>query len=230
MGAPRMATASQSSSVGHTAAGPPTLHLKVGPPAPHANASQPISDMLPVGLPVRAALLALSNDVPVSVPSESNGRPSAPHEAASVLSNLPRTRPQRSTPRRTAARKALTTEATQTTPAVSNARTATPRTRAKAPAAAVAAKPRKATPTRKATAKPRVRSAPERAPKAAPELEPVPLQGFESENDRARGPVHPPGGAELVASAIEVVGELAKSGLSTGERLLKDVLSRLPLS
>ena len=181
-------------------------------------------------LSVRAALVALSNDVVVSVPSESNGRPSAPEEASSVLSNLPRTRPQRSTPRRTAARKAMTTEATQTTPAVSNGRTAAPRTRAKAPAASIATKPRKPTPTRKAASKPRVRSAPERAHKAAPEPEPVPLQGFESENDRARGPVHPPGGAEFVTSAIEIVGELAKSGLSTGERLLKDVLSRLPLS
>jgi hypothetical protein len=42
--------------------------------------------------------------------------------------------------------------------------------------------------------------------------------------------VHPPGGAELVASAAEIVSELAKAGLSTGERLLKDFLSRLPLS
>jgi hypothetical protein len=51
-----------------------------------------------------------------------------------------------------------------------------------------------------------------------------------SESDRAHGPVHPPGGAELVASAAEIIGELAKAGLSTGERLLKDALSRLPLS
>jgi hypothetical protein len=42
--------------------------------------------------------------------------------------------------------------------------------------------------------------------------------------------VQPPGGAELLASAAEIVGELTKSGLATGERLLKDVLSRLPLS
>lgn len=42
--------------------------------------------------------------------------------------------------------------------------------------------------------------------------------------------MHPPGGAELVASVAEIVGELAKAGLSTGERLLKDALSRLPLS
>jgi hypothetical protein len=42
--------------------------------------------------------------------------------------------------------------------------------------------------------------------------------------------VAPPGGAELVSAAAEIVGELAKAGLSTGERLLKDVFSRLPLS
>jgi hypothetical protein len=42
--------------------------------------------------------------------------------------------------------------------------------------------------------------------------------------------VQPPGGAELLASAAEIVGELTKAGLSTGERLLKDVFSRLPLS
>jgi len=42
--------------------------------------------------------------------------------------------------------------------------------------------------------------------------------------------VQPPGGTELVASAAEIIGELAKAGLSTGERVLKDVLSRLPLS
>jgi hypothetical protein len=41
--------------------------------------------------------------------------------------------------------------------------------------------------------------------------------------------VQPPGAAELVTSAAEIVGELAKAGLSTGERLLKDVFSRLPL-
>jgi hypothetical protein len=179
---------------------------------------------------VRAALPALSNDVLVSVPSESNGRPGAPQEASSVLSNLPRTRPQRSTPRRTAARKAMTTAAAQTTPAVSKGATTAPRTRAKTPKASVTAQPRKTAPVHKASAKPRVPSAPKRAAAPAPEFDPVPLQGFESENDRARGPVHPPGGAELVTSAIEVVGELAKSGLSTGERLLKDILSRLPLS
>ena len=56
------------------------------------------------------------------------------------------------------------------------------------------------------------------------------MQGFESESDRARGAVHPPTGAELVSSATEILGELAKAGLSSGERIFRDVLSRLPLS
>ena len=143
---------------------------------------------------VRAGLLALSNDVIVSASNESNGRPSGAQDATSILSNLPRTRPQRATARRTAARKAT------------------------------------ASTTAAAPAKPRARRAPRRAPVPTPDVEPVPLQGFESEHDRARGPVHPPGGVELVASAAEIVGELAKAGLSTGERLLKDLLSRLPLA
>jgi hypothetical protein len=55
----------------------------------------------------------------------------------------------------------------------------------------------------------------------------VPRQGFESEGDGTRGSVQPPGATELMTSALEIVGEFAKSGVSTGERLLKDVLSRL---
>jgi len=39
--------------------------------------------------------------------------------------------------------------------------------------------------------------------------------------------VQPPGSTELLASAVEIVGDLAKSGLATGERVLKDVFSRL---
>ena len=76
-------------------------------------------------------------------------------------------------------------------------------------------------------------NAPRRPPVASPAAEPVPSQGFECEGDRDRasGRVQPPGGAELVVSAAtEILGELARAGLSTGERLLKDVFSRLPLS
>jgi len=57
----------------------------------------------------------------------------------------------------------------------------------------------------------------------------VPRQGFASDGERVSGPVQPPGGAELIATAAEIVSELAKAGVSTGERLIKDVVSRLPL-
>jgi hypothetical protein len=57
----------------------------------------------------------------------------------------------------------------------------------------------------------------------------VPSQGYESDDDAATGVVHPPAGAELLVSAAEIVGEFAKAGVSRGERLLKDALSRLPL-
>jgi hypothetical protein len=65
-----------------------------------------------------------------------------------------------------------------------------------------------------------------RRARAAVEL--APRQGFESEGERPSGPVQPPGGAELVASAAEIVGEITKAGFAAGERLLRDVLSRLP--
>ncbi len=127
----------------------------------------------------------------VSVPKQNE-----PQEGQGILSNLPRTRPQRSSPRRAAARKATAAAGAQrTAPAGSNGRP------------------------------PRGRSA--GASRAA---DPVPKQGFECEGERANGPVQPPGGSELVATAAEIIGELAKAGLSTGERLVKDVLSHLPLS
>ena len=58
--------------------------------------------------------------------------------------------------------------------------------------------------------------------------EPVPRQGFEAEPDSLGRPVQPPGGTELVVSAAELAGELAKAGVTTGARLVKDLLSRLP--
>jgi hypothetical protein len=57
--------------------------------------------------------------------------------------------------------------------------------------------------------------------------EPAPRQGFEAEPD-SLGSVQPPGGAELVASAAELAGELAKTGVAAGARVLRDFLSRLP--
>jgi len=152
---------------------------------------------------------------PVSEPNESNGRLEGPAEGSSVLANLPRTRPQRATARRTAARRSGEAESAQRT------KTASP-PRATKPAKAAKAKPAKP---------PKARVKPPASPKsgtAARPQETVPRQGFECEGDRASGPVSPPGGLELVASAAEMFGELAKSGIIGGERLLRDVLARLP--
>jgi hypothetical protein len=152
---------------------------------------------------------ALSNDVPMSPPKDSD-RPTgaAPERQAEpatdgqgVLSKLPRTRPQRTSPRRAAAR-----------------------------AAGVAEKPAPASNSNGARRAPRARTRATKGAANQPVVEPAPKQGFESETERANGAVHPPGGADLVASAAEIIGELAKAGVSTGERLLKDFLSRLPLS
>ncbi len=138
----------------------------------------------------------------------------ASDDGPGVLSQLPRTRPQRSSPRRAAARRATAAAAAATTaPAHANGRP--PARPGKSPGA-----------TAKRAAKPAAR----RPAKPGVVAEPAPRQGFECESERASASVHPPGGAELVASAAEIVGELAKAGIATGERLIKDVLSRLPLA
>jgi hypothetical protein len=164
----------------------------------------------------------LSNDVSMSGPERSEPTPSGAANGQSVLSNLPRTRPQRRSPRRGAAGEGGTSTAGRNG-ATGRTATATPGRAGKAkrqsPAAARSRK-------RKTSASPASggRATPRRA------QEPVPRQGFEAESESAHGLIQPPGGAELVASAFEIVGELAKSGFSTGERMLKDALSRLPLS
>jgi hypothetical protein len=126
-------------------------------------------------------------------PEESDRQTSPPRDAAGVLANLPRTRPQRSSPRRAAAR-------------------------ARKPPAETAS-PKRAPRAKASRAKTAARTA------AAP----APRQGFECEGERPSRTVHPPGGAELVASVGEIVGELTKAGLSASERLIRDALSRLPL-
>lgn len=179
-------------------------------------------------MPLRLQRPPLSNHVQMSASSDSNGQPAEADGEDGVLANLPRTRPQRSSARRAAARR-------------QSARNDSKQPAKRAPVArAKAAKPKKAD-AQAATARPAAaqaataRQPPRRKPattRAAPPKvdETVPRQGFESELDRARGPVQPPGGAELVASAAELIGELARGGLSAGERLLRDALSWLPRS
>ena len=190
--------------------------------------------------------------------------PDSAREQGSVLANLPRTRPQRSSARRAAARGAGSSNGRPpagTSGAKGAAKPARKQTRTKAPATkrrpttgaakAAARKPSTSGPaavTNSAASteakaasgsslRPsstvragRARAAKRPTPPPRPFVseEPAPRQGFECESERTDGPVHPPGGAELVASAAEIVGELAKAGLSAGERLFRDVFSRLP--
>src|SRR5271167_2110002 len=137
----------------------------------------------------------------------SEGQSSNPRGDDGVLANLPRTRPQRPSRRRTEARKASAGAKTGGTRAVRSG------SRAKPGRAGVDGA---APPPRPVTAKTRRRA------DSPPAQEPVPRQGFESESEIVSGSVQPPGGAELVTSAAEVVGELAKAGASAGERLLRD--------
>jgi hypothetical protein len=190
----------------------------------------------------------------VSGPSESKGTQESAENGAGVLANLPRTRPQRASARRTAARRSAS--GTQQPPrpkkddgtkkttkpvkvAGSNGRAATgpkPVAKPKAKTGTKAA----GTAKRSASASSRARRPAAKPPKAtatkaarprrttkAPVAESIPRQGFESEEERATGAVQPPGGTELVSTAAEILGELTKASISGGERLLRDVLSRL---
>jgi hypothetical protein len=155
-------------------------------------------------------------------PTKKNARRKDALASEGVLANLPRPRPQRSSARRDAARRA--TNAKASTILAAPGKPATP----KAKPAKVAAVKRgqesgQGTAKRgQGTAKPR---------STAKRLQdPAPRQGFETENDPLSGPVQPPGGVDLLASAAELAGELTKSGLATGGRLLRDIFTRLPLN
>jgi len=161
----------------------------------------------------------------MSGPGDSAG---AVDEGEGVLANLPRTRPQRASPRRAAARRAdAGAQTARSEPAAVQQTAQRPARKPAARAAAKTAKPRRPE-TQPSPGRPRARSAPRGGPQVGGE--PVPRQGFASEGERVSGPVSPPGGAELLATAAEIVSELAKAGVSTGERLLRDVFSHLPLS
>jgi hypothetical protein len=153
--------------------------------------------------------------------AKGNSRASIPQQDREVLVNLPHNRPQRSSPRRAAARKAAAGgSAERSTPG-------RPATRSRIGGGTAQAGPHRAATARGAAGKPR--SAPTRA-SASRRRDAAPRQGFESDSENMNGSVQPPGGAELIASAAEIVGELAKVGVSVGERLLKDAFSRLPRS
>jgi hypothetical protein len=131
-----------------------------------------------------------------------------------VLANLPPTRPQRTSRRRTEARKA-TARATRTAARGAPSRGAQDR------GPEDRSRERRVGPRLEPTSG-------KRAEESAERRGSVPKQGFESESDLASGPVQPPGAVELVGSAVEIVTVLARGGLSAGERLLGDLVSRLP--
>lgn len=119
---------------------------------------------------------------------------------AGVLGSLPRTRPQRASPRRTASRPK---QGSASKPAASARKT-----------------------QRKAAPKPR-KSKP-KAPPRLPPRPPAPRQGYEPEEELATArTVHPPSAAELAESVADIFVELASAGVKSGGRLLKDVFSPL---
>jgi hypothetical protein len=158
-----------------------------------------------------------------------NGNGAQP-DGNAVLANLPRSRPQRSSARRVAARETASAgNGTSATAAGTVQRKRRPADGARAASANGAGKqraPRAGKGAKQATSAAR---STRKRPRAVPIEQPAPRQGFESESDTPAGSIQPPGGIELLASAAELVGELAKSGLSRSERLLKDVVSRMPL-
>jgi hypothetical protein len=181
------------------------------------------------------------------VVADSNSRDEtgpAERNEGGVLANLPRTRPQRSSARRVAARG--TTSASEPArarkparakrPAVSSAAAATnaPAGPVRDSSASATAKAGVGGPSPRSVTAAKRRAAPRRPAarrsRSTAAEDAAPRQGFECDGEAAGGSVAPPGGADLVATAVEIVGELTKAGLSTGERLVKDVLSRLPLS
>jgi hypothetical protein len=159
--------------------------------------------------------------------AKGNHRSRTPRENRGVLVNLPSTRPQHSSPRRAAARRRAARAGAD--PSAPSQTAVLGASAVGSPGAKPAVGPRKPTTARAASPK-RARSAAKSSRGSAPRRDAAPRQGFESDSETATGSVQPPGGAEFVASAVELVGELAKVGLSTGERLFKDAFSRLPRS
>jgi hypothetical protein len=146
--------------------------------------------------------------------SGSNGGPADVERG--VLANLPRTRPQRATARRAAARdSARAARPVRRAGTASRAREQDGRPQAKrqqAPRPQPQQRPRRRTP------------APARGSQQT-----APPQGFECE-ESSTSSLRPPGGTELAVSAAELVGDLAKAGVSRGERLVRDLFGRLPLT
>lgn len=185
-------------------------------------------------VPAEARRARKSSGAPPDLAQQANGSAVAsarePSASSGVLAELPRARPQRATPRRSSARKATAHSAGKRRGAGAGADRRTAAVEGSAGAGAgptiLAGLPRvrpQHTSPRRAAA----RAARSRGGTRSTEQS-VPRQGFESEPRRMSEPIQPPGGAELAVSLGELAGELAKVGIATGARLLKDIVSRLP--
>ena len=148
-----------------------------------------------------------------------------------VLASLPNTRPQRRSPKRDSS--AGPKRAARPPARAASARGAGGKDSAAqktAPAKTAAAKPRpakspaaKAAPAAKTAAPKTAAKTP--APKTAAPRPPVAAQGYHPLDS---SPVQPPTGTEILASAVQAVGEAAQLGLTFGERLLRAATGRLP--
>lgn len=159
----------------------------------------------------------------------STGDPAASPQSG-ILSQLPRTRPQRASQRRVR----IERPAASTPPA---AKAGAPAAKARGPAADAGARARSR--QRQKPRKPRA-NASERAiagtaatpePPRSSQRERVPRQGFEPEEQLGRDPVSPPSGLELVQSLIELTDELVRAGVSSISSLsglAKQALQRRP--
>jgi hypothetical protein len=176
---------------------------------------------------------------PVGAPSHGSQRAESGEEARtepSILAALPRTRPQRSSPRR--ASRAQTSamggelpgkpmatgeRAARAAPATKQARAAKPRA---AKEAASQTRRTGASTAEKRSAREAAQPSRTRPPRRREP--PAPKQGYEAQEEARTGSaVHPPSGAELVESVATIFGELAAAGLKAGGRALKDALGPL---
>ena len=143
--------------------------------------------------------------------------------AKNVMGNLPSTRPTRMARRRDGEPTRATPKATGRPAAKAGTKTTTkPAPRAKA-APKAKAKPRPTAEVR-ATATPKPRAVRSGSPS---------LAAAKKKADKARKPrrqpaPEPPKGAELVTTAVQATGELAKIGLTLGSQALKRAARRLP--
>lgn len=167
----------------------------------------------------------MSDSGPEDIPRVEREEQQRQGERHSVLAELPRTRPQRPSRRRETARarvsaQTTTSKAIQAKPKPPNAQTPKPHARKPKPPKPNADKPQapKRRPPKPQAARP--------APADDQTSKPTPRQGYEAEGDLAVTPVTPPTGTELVGALAELGGELARSGLLAGGRLLRAAFSR----